>query len=61
MSVHFVVTLPERKMQEALATGLLEKFKLRTKVSISERAGRGRARWLRLHVRMPATLLVCLG
>lgn len=33
-NVRFVVTLPEAKMHEALAAGLLDKFKLRTKISI---------------------------
>eukprot|EP00887_Chlorella_sp_A99_P005643 scaffold1.g5643.t1 len=32
--VRFVVTLPESKMREALAAGLLDKFKLKTKISI---------------------------
>ena len=32
--VRFVVTMPEERMREALAAGLLDKFKLRTRVSI---------------------------
>jgi len=35
-SVHFVVTLPEDKMREALAAGLHSKFKVTTKISIGE-------------------------
>lgn len=34
-SVHFVVTLPEGKMREALSAGLHSKFKLTSKISIS--------------------------
>lgn len=35
-SVHFVVTLPEGKMREALAAGLHAKFKLTSKISIGK-------------------------
>ncbi len=34
MDVRFTVTLPEAKMREALAMGLVNKFKLTTKISI---------------------------
>jgi hypothetical protein len=33
LTVHFRVTLTEGKMREALATGLVEKFKLKSKIS----------------------------
>ena len=57
VSVRFVVTLTERKMQEALATGLLEKFKLKSKISTSEQGGaRGWPRWA---AQAPAGLAPC--
>lgn len=42
-SVSFRVTLSEAKMREALAAGLLDKFKLRTKISTGA-AGQGHAK-----------------
>ena len=42
VSVKFRITLSEAKMREALAAGLLDKFKLKSKIS----TGEGVAGWL---------------
>lgn len=43
VSVKFRITLSEAKMREALAAGLLDKFKLKSKISTGGQAGAGRA------------------